>query len=169
MAEFSDYADAINGVSHPFERKTLAAALMQSRVPLETVQHVNSWQFNQQMPTAGAYRYTDRSVNLQGKPSTMLGHPSPERALQARRLLTHEAHHGTQHRLNPQQFEEAMFDPQRRGRVEAYAENEADRRVPGSVSAYDRLVASGQNRRFSGQSYLGVRRSAQPGTNPSAI
>lgn len=165
MASLGDYSDAINGVSHPFEHKTLAAALMQSRVPLDTVAHINSWQFNQQMRTAGAYRYTDRSVRLQGQPSTMLGHPSAERALQARRLLTHEAHHATQHRLQPQQFEEAMFDPQRRGRVEAYAENEADRRVPGSVSAYDRLVSSGQNRRFSDNSYRSVR--TRPGTNPS--
>lgn len=163
----SDYEDAISGVPHPFEHRTLAAALMQSRVPLETVQHVNQWQFNQQMPTAGAYRYTDQSMRLQGQPSTMLGHPSPQRQLQARRLLVHEAHHATQHRLQPQQFEAAMFDPQRRGRVEAYAENEADRRVPGSVSAYDRLVASGQNRRFSDASYRNVRRlPEQPGMIP---
>ena len=160
MAALDDYSDAINGVSHPFERKTLAAALMQHRVPLDTVQHINSWQFNQQMPSAGAYRYTDRSVRLQGQPSTMLGHPSAERQLQARRLLTHEAHHATQHRLQPQQFEDAMFDPAKRGRVEAYAENEADRRVPGSVSAYDRQVASGQARRFSPTAYSSVR---QPG------
>lgn len=165
MASLDDYSDAINGVSHPFEHKTLAAALMQSRVPLETVAHVNEWRFNQEMPTAGSYRYPDRSVNLQGKPSTMLGHPSVERALQARRLLTHEAHHATQDRVNPVQFQNAMFDPQKRGRVEAYAENEADRRVPGSVSAYDALVASGQNRRFSDQSYMSVR--TQPGKNPS--
>jgi len=157
MASFDDYADAINGVSHPFEHKTLATALMQHRVPLETVQHINSWQFNQEMPTAGSYRYTDRSARFQGQPSTMLGHPSVERQLQARRLMVHEAHHATQHRLQPQQFEAAMFDPAKRGRVEAYAENEADRRVPGSISAYDRQVASGQNRRFSSSAYSSAR------------
>jgi hypothetical protein len=157
MAALDDYSDAIQGVAHPFEHKTLAAALMQHHVPLDTVQHINSWQFNQEMPTAGAYRYTDRSVRLQGQPSTMLGHPSPERQLGARRLLTHEAHHATQHMLQPQQFEDAMFSPQGRGRVEAYAENEADRRVPGSISAYDRQVASGQQR-FSRASYQSARR-----------
>jgi hypothetical protein len=162
----SDYEDAINGVSDRFEHRTLARTMMEHQVPLGTVAHINGWQFNQDMPTAGAYRYTDRSVRLQGKPSTMVGHPSAERASQARRLMVHEAHHATQHRLQPQQFETAIFDPQRRGRVEAYAENEADRRVPGSVSAYDRLVASGQNRRFSNASYLSTR--SQPGMNPSA-
>lgn len=152
-----DYSDAIHGVDHPFERKTLATAMMQHRVPIETVDHINNWRFNQEMPTAGSYRYTDRSVNLQGAPSTMLGHPSPERQLQARRLLVHEAHHATQHRVNPVQFENAMFDRQKRGRVEAYAENEADRRVPGSISAYDRAVSSGQNQRFSSTAYSSVR------------
>lgn len=153
----NDYSDAINGVSQPFEHKTLAAALMTHRVPIETVQHIQNWRFNQDQPTAGAYRSTDRSINLQGSPSTMFGHPDPQRALQGRRLLVHEAHHASQHRVNPVQFEDAMFDRQKRGKVEAYAENEADRRVPGSVSAYDRLVASGQNRRFSDQSYKATR------------
>lgn len=157
MHSVDEYADAISGVARIHQHRMLATALMQHRVPLDTVRHVNSWQFGQEMPTAGAYRYTDRSARFQGAPDTMIGHPSPERQLQARRLLVHEMHHATQHRLQPQQFENAMFDPQKRGRVEAYAENEADRRVPGSVSAYDRLVSSGQNRRFSDQSYSAVR------------
>jgi hypothetical protein len=157
MASVDDYGDAIKGVGSSFEHKTLAAALMTHRVPLETVQHVQNWRFNQEQPTAGAYRYTDRSVNLQGSPATMINHPDPQQALQGRRLLTHEMHHATQDRVNPVQFQNALFDPQKRGKVEAYAENEADRRVPGSVSAYDRLVSSGQNRRFSDQSYKATR------------
>jgi len=158
-----DYGDAINGVNHPFEHRTLAAALLQHRVPIETVQHVNQWQFGQSMPTSGAYRYTDRSARFQApRPSAMFNdHLVGSNPLQGRRILVHEMHHASQHRVNPQQFEEALFDRQKRGRVEAYAENEADRRVPGSVSAYDRLVSSGQNRRFSDQSYRSVRR--QPG------
>lgn len=151
-----DYADAINGVPQLAGHRMLAAAMMQHHVPIETVQHVNSWQFGQTMPTAGAYRYTDRSARFQGEPTTMIGHPDQQRQLQGRRLLVHEMHHATQHRLQPLQFEDAMFDPQRRGRVEAYAENEADRRVPGSISAYDRQVASGQQR-FSGASYRSAR------------
>jgi hypothetical protein len=152
-----DYGDAIKGVDHPFEHKTLAAALLTHRVPIETVQHVNNWQFGQSMQTAGAYKYTDRSMRFQApRPSALLneygGNPR-----QGRRLLVHEAHHASQDRVNPEQFQNALFDRQKRGKVEAYAENEADRRVPGSVSAYDRLVASGQNRRFSDQSYKATR------------
>lgn len=151
------YADAIHGVDNAFEHKTLARTLMQHRVPLETVAHINGWQFNQQMPSAGAYVHTDRSVRLQGTPSTMVGHPDPQRALQARRLLVHEAHHASQDRVNPVQFQRALETPQGRGHVEAYAENEADRRVPGSRSGYDEAVRSGQRVRFSAKSYRETR------------
>lgn len=166
MYSADDYADAIQGVDHPFEHRTLAAALMQHRVPIETVQHVNSWQFGQSMPTAGAYRYSDRSMRFQApRPSDMVNdHLARSNPLQGRRLLVHESHHASQHRVNPIQFENAMFDRQKRGRVEAYAENEADRRVPGSVSAYDRLISSGQSPRFSAESYKNVRSNSRSGS-----
>lgn len=154
-----DYADAFQSFGgNAFDHKHLAGVMLQTRVPIEAVQHINKVRFNQDMDAAGSYRYTDRSLNFQGKPAAM-GAGSSERERQMKRLVRHEGHHAMQHMVNGQQFEAAMAPGNSRGRarVEAYAENAADKHVPGSYSSYDSQIARGGRTRFDPEEYKKVR------------
>jgi hypothetical protein len=156
MATPEDYADSFTSYGgNAFEHKYLANALYQRRVPLETVQHINKVRFNDDsVQHAGAYRHTDQSMRFAGAPSGMSA-GSPEREQQTHRLIVHEAHHATQHRLNPLQFEAAMApgNSTGRGRVEGYAEKTAERAVPGSYSPYGTALAAGKPTRFDSASF----------------
>jgi hypothetical protein len=159
-APIGDYSAALHGVRGSVEdHQALARGLQRANIPLETVAHVNGWHFGEtDQATGGRYRVTDQSMHFQKTPAQLLETPHAESRMNGHRLLAHESHHATQHHVNGIQFEDALLDRHARGRVEGYAENGADRSVPGSRSAYDHAIAIGRPVNFSTSSYQSVRR-----------
>lgn len=60
------------------------------------------------------------------------------------RTLVHEVGHGMQHQLSGSQFGQMLRNPRGHARIEADAENYADRMLPGSYSKYDHFVNQGK-------------------------
>lgn len=141
MASFMDHFNALPEVTYQGKesgehREKVARMLAGSGVQpahYAGVRGIHGGSMEQTKGNAGLYLPGSRDLFVAGN-----FHPAYART------LVHEIGHGMQHQLSGSQFGQMLRTPRGHARVEADAENYADRMLPGSYSRYDHFVNQGK-------------------------
>lgn len=146
MASHDEWMSALGRFQmSPEHREALAGHLSQTRVPVQHVEPLSAIRVGSKKirPGAGAvYIPSDRSIHLSDPYGAARVGPGAE--IKYRRTMAHEIAHAVSHHMNQEQFGSYLATPERRGTLEAHAENYADQAVPGTHSGYDYDASNGR-------------------------